>query len=69
MGTATNELEKMKNTEKSAWEGFKGHLWKSEINTRDFIQANYTPYERLIRKQDFFVIVSKALISKVFQDK
>ena len=45
MGTATNELEKMKNTEKSAWEGFKGHLWKSEINTRDFIQANYTPYE------------------------
>jgi formate C-acetyltransferase len=45
MGTATNELEKMKNTEKSAWEGFEGHLWKSEINTRDFIQANYTPYE------------------------
>ncbi|MGO3913572.1 formate C-acetyltransferase [Enterococcus viikkiensis] len=45
MGTATNELEKMKNTEKSAWEGFKGHLWKGEINTRDFIQANYTPYE------------------------
>ncbi|MGX7125528.1 formate C-acetyltransferase [Enterococcus viikkiensis] len=45
MGTATNELEKMKNTEKSAWKGFKGHLWKGEINTRDFIQANYTPYE------------------------
>ena len=45
MGTATNELEKMKNTEKSAWKGFKGDLWKSEINTRDFIQANYTPYE------------------------
>ena len=45
MGTATNELEKMKNTEKTAWQGFKGHLWKNEINTRDFIQANYTPYE------------------------
>lgn len=45
MGTATNELEKMKNTEKTAWKGFKGHLWKNEINTRDFIQANYTPYE------------------------
>lgn len=27
------------------------------------------PCERLIRKQEFFVIVSKALISKVFQDK
>lgn len=45
MGTATNELDKMNNTEKSAWEGFSGRLWKSEINVRDFIQANYTPYE------------------------
>ena len=26
------------------WEGFKGRLWKSEINVRDFIQENYTPY-------------------------
>ncbi|MDT2759373.1 formate C-acetyltransferase [Enterococcus xiangfangensis] len=45
MGTATNELEKMKNTEKTAWKGFKGEQWKTEVNTRDFIQANYTPYE------------------------
>ena len=30
---------------KSEWEGFnpKG-LWTSEINVRDFIQANYTQY-------------------------
>lgn len=27
------------------WEGFKGKIWKEEINTRDFIQNNYTPYE------------------------
>jgi formate C-acetyltransferase len=26
------------------WEGFKGDLWKKEINVRDFIQNNYTPY-------------------------
>ncbi|GAA2909453.1 formate C-acetyltransferase [Enterococcus pseudoavium] len=45
MGTATNELNKMNDTEKSAWKGFKGSLWKGEINTRDFIQTNYTPYE------------------------
>lgn len=45
MGTATNELDKMNNTEKSAWEGFNGRLWRSEINVRDFIQTNYTPYE------------------------
>ncbi len=24
--------------------GFKGNLWKEEINVRDFIQNNYTPY-------------------------
>ena len=27
------------------WEGFKGRLWKEEINVRDFIQENYTPYD------------------------
>ena len=24
-----------------AWAGFKGRLWKEEVNTRDFIQNNY----------------------------
>ncbi|AID25973.1 formate C-acetyltransferase [Salmonella bongori] len=28
-----------------AWRGFKGVDWKEEINVRDFIQHNYTPYE------------------------
>ena len=28
-----------------AWKGFKGTDWKEEINVRDFIQHNYTPYE------------------------
>ncbi len=27
-----------------AWHGFKGTDWKEEINVRDFIQHNYTPY-------------------------
>lgn len=27
------------------WEGFSGRLWKEEINVRDFIQNNYTPYD------------------------
>lgn len=27
------------------WNGFKGDLWQREINVRDFIQCNYTPYE------------------------
>ena len=29
----------------SAWEGFEGRIWKKEINTRDFIQKNYRPYD------------------------
>lgn len=27
------------------WNGFEGRLWKEEINVRDFIQKNYTPYD------------------------
>ena len=26
------------------WDGFTGEKWREEINTRDFIQHNYTPY-------------------------
>lgn len=28
-----------------AYRGFRGELWRREINVRDFIQNNYTPYE------------------------
>ena len=27
------------------WEGFEGTIWKDEVNTRDFIQKNYVPYD------------------------
>ena len=27
------------------WDGFEGRLWKEEVNTRDFIQKNYQPYD------------------------
>ncbi len=29
----------------TAWEGFAKGDWQSEVNVRDFIQKNYTPYE------------------------
>ncbi|MGW5470018.1 formate C-acetyltransferase [Streptomyces chartreusis] len=29
----------------SAWRGFSGQRWRDVIDVRDFIQANYTPYE------------------------
>ncbi len=27
------------------WDGFEGHLWKEEVNVRDFIQKNYQTYD------------------------
>ena len=30
---------------KTEWRGFKPNKWNQEINVRDFIQQNYTPYE------------------------
>ena len=27
------------------WDGFEGRMWKEEVNTRDFIQQNYKPYD------------------------
>ncbi|MCC4833109.1 formate C-acetyltransferase [Shewanella sp. 10N.7] len=29
----------------NAWQGFEAGDWKTEVNVRDFIQKNYTPYE------------------------
>ena len=40
MASVTNKTEQLN----AAWEGFKGTQWRKEINTRDFIQANYTEY-------------------------
>ena len=31
--------------QKEEWNGFAGRLWKEEVNVRDFIQNNYTPYD------------------------
>ncbi len=30
---------------KQQWEDFQGGIWEKEINVRDFIQKNYTPYD------------------------
>ncbi len=30
---------------KAAWQGFEKGQWTSTIDVRDFIQANYKPYE------------------------
>lgn len=31
--------------QREEWNGFEGRIWKEEVNTRDFIQNNYTPYD------------------------
>ena len=28
-----------------SWDGFEGGVWQEEVNVRDFIQRNYTPYD------------------------
>ena len=39
------DLDVCENIFTDAWSGFSGSQWKEEINVRDFIQNNYTPYE------------------------
>ena len=49
------------------WDGFEGRLWKEEVNTRDFIQKNYQPYdgdasfleETIIRVSNFWKVPRK----------
>ena len=31
--------------EATGWNGFVGGKWQKEVNVRDFIQKNYTPYD------------------------
>ena len=38
-------LEKQSSGGGLAWAGFRPGLWQNEINVRDFIQNNYTPYD------------------------
>jgi formate C-acetyltransferase len=42
---ATAPLEFVTGTEKAPWQGFRLGLWQKEIDVRDFIQQNYTPYD------------------------
>ena len=40
------EKTQMQNVDvKDAWEGFRGKEWKKEIDIREFIQDNFTPYD------------------------
>lgn len=43
MKEQTNDTVKI--TDFKQWHGFKGTKWRDDIDTRDFIQNNYTPYE------------------------
>jgi len=40
--TATQEA---RTAAESPWRGFRGGLWENDIDVRDFVQQNYTPYE------------------------
>ena len=38
-------MTQLTEAQQKAWEGFVGGDWQYEVNVRDFIQKNYTPYE------------------------
>src|ERR1051325_5165870 len=44
MVSPTAQLD-IKSDKSSPWQGFTEGLWQKEINVRDFIQQNYTPYD------------------------
>src|SRR6185369_13969958 len=43
MASTAQEITNEKKVD--GWQGFNVGLWQNEINVRDFIQQNYTPYE------------------------
>ena len=43
--TATAAPTKKTGTSEAAWKGFEPGLWQADIDVRDFIQQNYTPYD------------------------
>src|SRR4029077_7812152 len=45
MASPTATLDVSTEQKNSAWDGFTEGLWQKEINVRDFIQQNYTPYD------------------------
>lgn len=38
-------MTQLTDAQQKAWEGFAAGEWQTEVNVRDFIQKNYTPYE------------------------
>ncbi len=54
------------------WRNFKGEAWKNEINLRDFIQNNYTPYEgdgSFLQKATERTISAKNRVEKLFAEE
>lgn len=50
------------NNQHESWKGFKGDVWRNEINVRDFIMHNYTPYVG----DDSFLVSSTERTRKVW---
>lgn len=54
------------------WRNFKGETWKNEINLRDFIRNNYTPYEgdgSFLQKATERTISAKNRVEKLFAEE
>ena len=45
------------------WRAFKGGAWEREVNVRDFIQKNYTPYDG----DDSFLVGATAATKELWE--
>src|ERR1700745_944445 len=63
MASPTAKLEIPAEHQNAAWNGFTEGLWQKEINVRDFIQQNYTPYDG----DDLFLVPATERTRKIWQ--
>ncbi|NES93258.1 pyruvate formate lyase family protein, partial [Okeania sp. SIO2B9] len=66
-----SQLQSKITSKDEAWQGFKQGTWTKEVNVRDFIQKNYTPYtgdesflENISESTDFLWTEVKELMNQ-----